>query len=86
LSVRDGRLLSGCGGPFLGSALVFQGGGGNRAFLSVIAAQLEDDVVVKGAGVRFLVRDAEFGEPLQYFVSFDFQLSRQLVNSDLSHR
>jgi hypothetical protein len=31
-------------------------------------------------------RDAQFGEPLQYFVSFDFQLPRQLVDSNLLHR
>ena len=36
--------------------------------------------------MRFLFRDAKFGEEVQYFVGLHFQLPRQLVNSDLSHR
>jgi hypothetical protein len=54
--------------------------------VAVIATQSADHVVFQRAGVRLLISDAEFGELLQYFVSFDFQLPRQLVNSDLSHR
>jgi hypothetical protein len=52
----------------------------------VVAAELVDYVVVQRAGVRLFIRDAQFGELLQYFVSLNFQLPRQLVNSDLSHR
>src|SRR5450759_290215 len=36
--------------------------------------------------MRLFFRDAQFGEPLQYFVSLDFQLPRQLVYSNLLHR
>jgi hypothetical protein len=43
-------------------------------------------VFVDRAGVRLLFRDAHFGEPLQDLVSLDFQLSRQLVDSNLLHR
>jgi hypothetical protein len=84
LPVRDGRRLRGGGSTVLRGL----GFGGNRllAIVPVVAAQLEYHVVFEGAGVRLFVRDAQLGELLQYFVSFDFQLPRQLVNSDLSHR
>src|ERR1035437_3463214 len=36
--------------------------------------------------MRLFFRDAQFGEPLQYFVSLDFQLPRQLVDTNLLHR
>jgi hypothetical protein len=54
--------------------------------VAVIATQFDDYVVFQRAGMRLFISDAEFGELLEYFVSFDFQLPRQLVNSDLSHR
>ena len=57
-----------------------------RILVSIVAAQFEYHVVIKGAGVRLFICNAEFGEFFEYFMSFDFQLSRQLVNSDLSHR
>lgn len=41
---------------------------------------------VDGAGVRLFFGDAEFREQVQYLVGLNFQLPRQLVNSDLSHR
>jgi hypothetical protein len=44
--------------------------------MAVIAAQLENHIVIKRTGVRLFICDAEFGELLQYFVSFDFQLPR----------
>ena len=49
-------------------------------------AQLDGDVFVDGAGMRLLFRHAQFGEPIQNFVSLDFQLPRQLVDSNLLHR
>jgi hypothetical protein len=73
-------------GVVLGGVVVSGGGRRIRILVAVISAQLEDYVVFQRAGVRLFIRDAEFGELLQYFVSFDFQLPRQLVNSDLSHR
>jgi hypothetical protein len=57
-----------------------------RRLLTVMAAQLESRVFVDGAGVRLLFSNAEFGEQLQNFVSFDFQLPRQLVDANLLHR
>ena len=53
---------------------------------SVQPAQLDGHVFVDGAGVRLLFGDAQFGEPVQDFVSLDFQLPRQLVDSNLLHR
>jgi len=86
LSIRNGRRLRRRGNPVLRRIFMFAGGCRARILVSVVAAQLEDHVVLKRTGVRLFVGDAEFGEPLQYFVSFNFQLPRQLVNSDLSHR
>jgi len=36
--------------------------------------------------VRLFFLHAQFGEPVQNFVSFDFQLPRQLVDPNLLHR
>jgi hypothetical protein len=84
---RSGRVVLHAGvGGVLGGVLVSGGGRRLRVLMAIIAAQFEDYVVFQRAGVRLLISDAEFGELLQYFVSFDFQLPRQLVNSDLSHR
>jgi hypothetical protein len=55
-------------------------------FLPVMTPKLERRVFVDGAGVRLLFGNAQFGEQLQNFVSFDFQLPRQLVNANLLHR
>jgi hypothetical protein len=55
-------------------------------FAAIMAAKLDRRVFVHGAGVRLFFSDAEFREQVQYFVGLDFQLPRQLVNSDLSHR
>ena len=54
--------------------------------VSVQPAQLDGDVFIDGAGVRLLLGDAQFGEPVQNFVSLDFQLPRQLVDPNLLHR
>jgi hypothetical protein len=53
---------------------------------TVEPAQLDRHVFIDGAGMRLLLRDAEFREPLQYFMSFDFQLPRQLIDPNLLHR
>jgi hypothetical protein len=59
---------------------------GFRYFESIEPAQLYRHVFVDGAGVRLLLDHAQFGEPVQYFMGLHFQLPRQLVNSNLSHR
>jgi hypothetical protein len=53
---------------------------------SVQPAQLECDVLVDGAGVRLLLLHSQFREPIENLVSLDFQLSRQLIDSNLFHR
>ena len=55
-------------------------------FESVEPAQLYRHVFVDGAGVRLLLGYAQFGEPVQYLVGLDFQLPRQLVDTNLLHR
>jgi hypothetical protein len=71
LTVRDARGLGSGRGPVFGRSFVF-----SRqifvALMAVVAAKLEDHLVFEGTGVRLFIRDAEFGELLQYFVSFDF--------------
>jgi len=86
LSVRDGGRFSVGGGAVLRGS--FQLGAGWRlgVLMPVVPAQLVHHVVVQRAGVRLFIRDAQFGELVEYFVSLNFQLPRQLVNSDLSHR
>jgi hypothetical protein len=86
LSVRDGARFGVGGGPVLRGGFVLAARWRFGILVPVVAAQLVHYVVVQRAGVRFFIRDAQFGELLQYFVSLNFQLPRQLVNSDLSHR
>jgi hypothetical protein len=86
LSVRDGRRFGVGGGAVCWGGFELAAGWRFRILVPVVAAQLEHYVVVQRAGVRLFVGDAQFGELLQYFVSLNFQLPRQLVNSDLSHR
>ncbi len=57
-----------------------------RHILAVVAPQLDRNVLVDRAGVRFLFRDAKFRQQVQYFVGLYFQFPGQLVNSDLTHR
>jgi hypothetical protein len=57
-----------------------------RDVLTVVAAKLDRHVFIDRAGVRLLFGDAKPGEQVQYFMGLHFQLPRQLVNSDLSHR
>lgn len=55
-------------------------------FFAEQAAQVQNHVVFERAGVRLLIGDAKFGEPVQQFVRFHFQLPRQLIDSNLLHR
>jgi hypothetical protein len=86
LSVRDGRRFGVGGSAVLRGGFELGAGWRFRVLMPVVAAQLKHYVVVQRAGVRLFIRDAQFGELFQYFVSLNFQLPRQLVNSDLSHR
>ena len=54
--------------------------------VAVVPPQLDRDIFVNRAGVRFLLSDTEFREKLQNFVSLYFQLPSQLVNANLSHK
>jgi len=53
---------------------------------SVQPAQLDSNVLVDGAGMGLLFRDAQFREAVEDLVSLHFQLPRQLVDSNLLHR
>jgi hypothetical protein len=57
-----------------------------RRIESVQPAQLDGDVLVDRAGVRLLLGYAQFGEPIENLVSLNFQLTRQLIDANLSHR
>jgi hypothetical protein len=61
-------------------------GGGPGSVATVMAAKLNGRVFVDGTGVRLFFGDAKLGEEVQYLVGLHFQLPRQLINSDLSHR
>jgi hypothetical protein len=50
------------------------------------AAQFFRYVVIDGTGVSLFFRNAQLGKFLQQFVSFDFQLAGQHVNSNLVHK
>jgi hypothetical protein len=57
-----------------------------RLLLAVQFLQLDGHVFIDRTGVRLLFGDAQFGEPVENLMSFDFQLSRQLVDPNLLHR
>jgi hypothetical protein len=57
-----------------------------RHVLPVETAQPDRYVLVDRAGMRLLFRDAQFGEPVEDFVSFHFQLACQLIDPNLFHR
>jgi hypothetical protein len=86
LAVRDGRRFGVNGRPVWRCGFELATGWRFRILVPVVAAQLVHYIVVQRAGVRLFIRDAQLGKLLQYFVSLNFQLPRQLVDSDLSHR
>jgi hypothetical protein len=57
-----------------------------RNIETVQAAQLDGYVFIDRAGVRLLFGDAQLREPVEDFMSFHFQLPRQLVDTNLLHR
>jgi hypothetical protein len=72
LSVRDrGRFGMG-GGAVLRGGFDLAARWRFDILVPIISAQLIHYVVVQRAGVRFFIRDAQFGELLQYFVSLNF--------------
>jgi len=52
---------------------------------AIIGPDLVYDIVVHRTGVRFFVGYSQFGQQLEYALGLYFQLSSQLVNSNL-HR
>jgi hypothetical protein len=57
-----------------------------RNIESVQAAQLDRHVFINRAGVRLFLADTQLRKPVEDLVSFDFQLPRQLVDTNLLHR
>jgi hypothetical protein len=51
-----------------------------------LKTDLQGEVVVERAGVRFLVVDAEFRQQVQNDAGFHLQLASQLIDSNLAHR
>jgi hypothetical protein len=47
---------------------------------------LQGHVVVQRAGMCFFVANTEFWQQIKNYVGFHFQLTRQLVNANLTHR
>ena len=54
--------------------------------MAVVPPQLQRYILVNLAGVRLFLGNAQFREQLQNLVSLHFQLPRQLVNTNLSHK
>jgi hypothetical protein len=59
--------------------------GGVRHVESVKPSQLDGHVFVDGAGMRLLLADSQFREPVENLVSLYFQLASQLVDANLFH-
>jgi hypothetical protein len=51
-----------------------------------VPAQLDRHIFVYRAGMGLLLGNSQFREQLQNFVGFYFQLPRQLVDANLSHK
>ncbi len=86
-SLERGRLVDDCR-TFRGSRLLLFLGAWLRDRGSVSGDPEPDlfgHVVIDGAGVRFLLGHAEFGQHLEDLVRGDLKLSRQLVYADFLH-
>jgi hypothetical protein len=61
--------------------------GFSRSFATV--AEMRTDfvslVIIKRAGVRFLVRNSDLGQVLDYHITLHFQFTRQFVDPNLPH-
>jgi hypothetical protein len=49
------------------------------------SANLQSDVVVKRAGMRLLLSDAQFWQHVQNHARFDFELAGQLIDTNFAH-
>jgi hypothetical protein len=74
----------GCGGGFLRRF--------NFCFTFSLAATVTEmrpdfvrEVIIKRTGVRFLVRDALFGQVFDNYITLHFQFTCQFVNPNLPH-
>jgi hypothetical protein len=48
-------------------------------------ANLVGDLVFEGTRVRFLIRDAQFGQIIHDQFAFNLQFARQIVDPDFTH-
>ncbi len=78
-----GRLFRHSGGAVGGGLL---GSFGSSRAAAENVAQLLRHIVVDGTRVSLLFGNAQLRKFVQQFVSFDFQLSGQHVNTNLVHR
>jgi hypothetical protein len=73
----------------LDAVALTSGGFGTGAVALALLLEMGTDffrfVAFEGAGVRFLGGDAGHYQSIQDRLAFDFQLSRQIVNSNLAH-
>ena len=72
LSVRDRGRFGVGGDAVLRGSFDFAAGWRFGIGVPIVAPQLIHYVVVQRAGVRLFIRDSQFGELLQYFVSLNF--------------
>jgi hypothetical protein len=57
-----------------------------RLPLAETAAKLQRNLVVERAGVRLLVRDPELRQQIEEDVRLYFELARQLIDANFTHR
>ena len=48
-------------------------------------ANLQNDIVVEGAGVGLLIMNTQFGQQIENHVRFYLEFARQLINANLTH-
>lgn len=57
----------------------------SRLPLAETAAKLQRNLVVQGAGVRLLLRDAKLRQQIEDDVGLDFELASQLIDANFTH-
>ena len=86
---RARRLFPRAGDDMLDRPVALVTGGGQALHGAVEAklpANLQRDVLVDRAGVGFLLGHAEPREEVEYRMRLNFELARQLIDSDFLHR
>jgi hypothetical protein len=68
-----------------GSAVADRSGDRHVRFATVVAANCVGLIVINGAGVRDLLGDAELVQLVDDLARLDFELPRQLIDSNLTH-